>query len=103
MTTRWARVVRGLVAASVAVFVADFAHVPGGGATPGFAGIALALAFSTLVCIGLAGRTLARWRVAASVVVSQGAFHLLFQVLGTPSPSLPMHGIQMTPLAVTDV
>jgi hypothetical protein len=101
MTTRWTRVVRGLVAASVAVFVADFAHVAGGGDAPGFAGIALALAFSTLVCIALAGRRLARWRVAASVILSQGAFHLLFQVLGTPSPSLPMRGMQMTPLVVT--
>jgi hypothetical protein len=102
MSTRWARVLRGLIAASVAVFVADLA---GGASAPGFAGLALTFAFSTLVCIALAGRTLARWRIAASVVLSQGAFHLLFLLFGNPaSMTAQSGGMQMgMPVAASGV
>jgi hypothetical protein len=106
MATRWARVIRGLVASSIAVFVAAFAHVTGGGVMPGFAGLALAFAFCALASIGLAGRRVSRVRLAATVILSQGVFHLLFlmsggvaTVLSTPTTT----GMRMitTQIAVT--
>ncbi|MFB2557213.1 hypothetical protein [Herbiconiux liangxiaofengii] len=80
MSSRTTRVVRGLSAAAVAVFLAAFSHVVAGGGAPGQAGAALALAFSALVCIGLSGRTLSVPRLAGAVLISQFAFHLLFEV-----------------------
>ena len=98
MATRWARVIRGLVASSIAVFVAAFAHVAGGGVMPGFAGLALAFAFCTLASIGLAGRRVSRIRLAATVILSQGVFHLLFLMSGGMAAALPtptMTGMRM--------
>jgi hypothetical protein len=88
MATRRARVLRGLVASSVAVFIAAFAHVLGGGAVPDAGGLALAFAFATLMCIALAGRTVSRVRVSASVILSQGVFHVFFDLTG---PTHVMH------------
>jgi hypothetical protein len=88
MSTRWARVVRGLVAATFAVFVAGFAHTAGGGSIPSVAGSGVALSFSALACIALAGRSLSTWRLALSVAVSQGAFHVLFALSGSASVAI---------------
>ncbi|MCU1596848.1 MAG: hypothetical protein JWQ47_587 [Glaciihabitans sp.] len=106
MATRWARVFRGLVASSVAVFVAAFAHVTGGGVMPGLAGLALAFAFCALASIGLAGRQVSRVRLAATVILSQGVFHLLFLMSGGMATVLPTPtttGMRMitTQIAVT--
>jgi hypothetical protein len=79
MSTRYARVVRGLVVACVSLLVAAVAHVSGGGQI-GRVGFVLALTFSVLVSIGLTGRAVSRLRIAVSVVLSQAAFHLLFGV-----------------------
>ena len=49
---------------------------------PGVAGLALALVFAGIVSIALAGRGLSVWRLAASTVVSQLAFHVVFSTLG---------------------
>lgn len=97
MATRWARVARGLAAATIAVFVAAFAHVAGGGQLPSLAGIALAFAFCALGCIALAGRRVSRWRVAVSVALSQGAFHVLFLLTtgSHGSVTLPASGMSM--------
>lgn len=88
MATRWARVVRGLVAATFAVFVAGLAHTAGGGSIPSVAGGGVALSFSALACIALAGRSLSTWRIALSVAVSQGAFHVLFALSGSASVAI---------------
>lgn len=88
MATRWARVVRGLVAALVAVFVAGFAHVAGGGSVPGPAGAALAFSLCVPACILLAGRTLSTLRLAIAVGLSQGVFHVLFWMTGDSSSSI---------------
>ena len=88
MATRWARVLRGFVAAVFAVFIAGFAHVAGGGNIPSLAGAAVALAFATLACIALAGRSLSVWRLGFSVALSQGAFHVLFWLTGTGSSAI---------------
>jgi hypothetical protein len=104
MATRKARVLRGVVASSIAVFTAVLAHVAGGGVMPGPAELSLVFAFSTLACIALAGRRLSRLRVAISVILSQGLFHVLFAVTGAtttmPAPSRgPMADMIMSPVA----
>ncbi|MEF2978740.1 hypothetical protein [Subtercola sp. YIM 133946] len=83
MSSRAARTLRGLGAAGVAVFVAAFSHVAGGGSAPGSVGLLLALAFSAVVCVLLAGKTLSLLRLSIGVGLSQLALHLLFSV-GTP-------------------
>lgn len=92
MTSRWARVARGGLVASVAISVAAFSHVAGGGAAPSSAGLALAGAFALLACIALAGRRLTLPRVALSVVLSQLVFHLLFALGGASAVSLSQAG-----------
>jgi len=83
MSTRVARVVRGLLVAFVALAVAAVAHIAGGGQI-GWVGLALAFAFSSLTSIALAGRTISRVRISIAVLFSQGAFHLLFGVGAGP-------------------
>ena len=80
MATRWARVVRGLVAATLATFVAALFHVAGGGTAPSGLAITLSLTFSGLAALALTGRRASTWRLAASVVVSQTLFHALFSL-----------------------
>ncbi|PJJ65528.1 hypothetical protein [Compostimonas suwonensis] len=83
MATRWARFARGWLAAVVATFVAAFSHAVAGGGVPSALAIVLSLAFSGMVCVALAGRTLSRVRLAASVLLSQLAFHSLFMLGGS--------------------
>ena len=84
--SRAARVVRGSAAASGATFVALLSHVAGGGAMPGWLGIAVPLILSVAVATLLAGRRLSLWRLALTVTLSQALFHVLF-VLGAPTQS----------------
>jgi len=80
MTTRGARVARGSLAASVAVFVAALFHTAAGGGVPSVLAVTLSLAFAIPVCSVLAGRHLSLWRLSASVIASQLAFHVLFSL-----------------------
>ena len=100
MATRWARFVRGWVAAVFATLVAVVLHTFGGGAVPGIVAIALSLAFASLACIALSGKTLSAWRLAAAVGFSQFLFHGIFSTLGTASPatSAPVHLHGVVPL-----
>lgn len=82
MNPRAARTLRGLGAATVATVVAAASHGLGGGGLPGAAGLALALAFSAIVSIAMVGRRLPAVRLAASVGLSQLAFHVVFSTLG---------------------
>src|ERR1700712_4477112 len=91
MATRWARVVRGLVASLLAAFVAGFAHVIGGGSMPGLAGVAMVLALCVPASILLAGRTISTLRLAIAVSLSQGAFHLLFSLTSNSSAGVLPH------------
>jgi hypothetical protein len=79
MSTRVARVVRGLLVAVVALSVAAVAHIATGGQI-GSVGLVLAFAFSALASIALAGRTVSRVRISIAVLFSQGVFHVLFGV-----------------------
>jgi hypothetical protein len=87
MATRWARFVRGWVAAVFSTFIAILSHTLGGGTAPGALAVVVSLAFAGIVCIGLCGRSLSVWRVSASVVISQLIFHGLFS-LGAPEGAL---------------
>ncbi len=97
---------RGLVAASLAIFVALAAHVTSGGAMPGPLGILVPWILAVMVCTLLAGRRLSAVRLSVSVTVSQLLFHTLF-VLGAITPSTTMgghtHGMTMTLPAGTPI
>ncbi|KRA24793.1 hypothetical protein ASD65_10430 [Microbacterium sp. Root61] len=80
--SRAPRVARGLVAASVATFIALLSHVASGGAMPGWLGVGVPWMLSAMVCTLLAGRRLSLPRLSVSVAASQLLFHTLF-VLGT--------------------
>ncbi|QWT23962.1 hypothetical protein KPL76_00460 [Subtercola sp. PAMC28395] len=80
MSSRAARTVRGLTAACFATFVAAFSHVAVGGSAPGAVGLAVGLAFATLVCVALAGRSLSTLRLSIAVGLSQLVFHLVFSL-----------------------
>jgi hypothetical protein len=81
MSTRWARLTRGFIAAAFSIFVAACSHAVAGGTTPSLVGLALCLAFSTVLCTLLAGKTLSAFRLSASIAVSQFAFHGAFSLL----------------------
>lgn len=85
--TRATRALRGVLAASVATFVALLSHVTAGGEVPGWVGVVVPLALSAVVCTALAGRRLSPWRLAIAVGISQFLFHALF-VLGASGPSV---------------
>lgn len=65
-------------------------HVLAGGAMPHPIGVAVPLALSIAVCIGLAGCRLRGVRLALSVVVSQFLFHALFG-LGSGAGTVAAH------------
>lgn len=103
---RGPRVLRGVLAASVATFVALMSHLAGGGAMPGWVGVLVPWVLAVAVCTLLAGRTLSLWRVALAVAVSQFLFHGLF-VLGMfdagATATLPAHHAHHAPVALTPV
>lgn len=88
-TTRRPHVIRGFAAASIATFIALASHVWVGGTMPGMLGIAVPWMLSVMVCTLLAGRRLSLGRLAASVVLSQLLFHVLF-VLGSIEPQVAL-------------
>ncbi|MEO6826060.1 MAG: hypothetical protein ABI255_00420 [Microbacteriaceae bacterium] len=90
MSTRWARVARGLLAAGFATLVAACFHTAAGGSAPSALALSLSLSFSGIFCVALAGKRLSLWRQAASVVSSQLLYHALFSlgqagIVGTAS------------------
>ena len=80
MGSRGARVIRGVLASAVAIFVAALFHVAGGGAVPGVVPLGLSLAFASLASIALTARRLSLWRLTGAVGLSQLLFHLLFSL-----------------------
>ncbi|MFC5930591.1 hypothetical protein [Cryobacterium melibiosiphilum] len=84
--SRWTRVGRGSLTASVAVLLAALSHLAAGGTAPALLGIVVALAFAVPVSVLLAGRTLSLFRLSLAVGVSQLLLHALFG-LGAASPS----------------
>lgn len=100
MSSRWSRVVRGLAAATAATLVAAASHSVAGGLMPSLVGVTLALFFAVIVSIALAGRRLSVVRLAASVIMSQLAFHVLFSTIGD-SAEVVTNGHHQTVVAGT--
>lgn len=88
MSTRGARTLKGLAAASFSTFVALFSHVIGGGAMPGLLGVLAPLILALPLCVALAGRRLSVPRLTVSVAVSQFLFHALFSMGATSAPAV---------------
>lgn len=82
MQTRWSRVIRGLGAGTAATLVAAASHSLAGGRVPSVVGVTLALFFSVIVAIALAGRGMSLVRLAASIVIGQLGFHVVFSTIG---------------------
>lgn len=87
MTTRQLRLVRAAAVSSVATLLAAVSHTLGGGSAPHPLLILAVATLLTPLCALLVGVRPSRSRVAAAVLLAQAAFHLLFQVLGSPTGS----------------
>lgn len=87
MTSRQLRLVRAAAVSSVATLIAAVSHTLGGGAAPHPLLVIAVCTLLTPMCAVLVGRRRSRMRVAAAVLLSQAAFHLLFQALGSPTGS----------------
>lgn len=77
---RATQLARGTATASVALFLAAFSHGVAGGEAPGGVGLALAGIIALGASTAFIGRRTSPVRTALAVLVSQGAFHLLFGV-----------------------
>ncbi|WP_243076837.1 hypothetical protein [Microbacterium sp. SS28] len=78
LTARQLRTLRGISAAGVATVVASTAHTLAGGGAPSAALVAVVILLAAPVAVALAGRTLALWRLALTVLASQLVFHVAF-------------------------
>jgi len=85
VNARQLRLVRAAVVSSVATLLAALSHTLGGGAAPHPLLILAVATLLTPLSALLVGVRQSRGRVAVAVVVSQVAFHLLFQALGSPT------------------
>jgi hypothetical protein len=85
MPSRAARLARGLLAGGFATLTATVSHGLAAGHAPSTLSVALAGVFAVLVSTALVGRRRSAWRLAASVTVSQLAFHGAFVFL-SPAP-----------------
>lgn len=83
LQTRPVRAVRGVAAAVAATATAAASHTLAGATAPSLPVLALAGAFAAVVCVVLTGRRLSPLRLAASVLLSQLAYHALFLVAGS--------------------
>lgn len=89
-----ARLMRGILCAALAVFLAGASHAVAGGIVPVFA-VLVSFPLGALVCVILAGRQLSLSRVVAGVAVSQVVFHFLFDLFAViPSSVVARAGHQ---------
>lgn len=77
---RATQLARGAVTAAVAIALAGFSHGVAGGEAPGDVGLVFAFLVALAASVAFIGRRTTPVRVALAVIVSQGAFHLLFGV-----------------------
>ncbi|WP_337003559.1 MULTISPECIES: hypothetical protein [unclassified Microbacterium] len=85
MTSRQLRLVRAAAVSAVATLIAAVSHTIGGGAAPHPLLILAVATLLTPLSALLVGARQSRGRVAFAVLGSQALFHLLFQVLGSPT------------------
>ena len=91
MRSRWSRLLRGLLTTILALTVAAFSHVAGGGSAPGVLGTGLALAFALPLAVAVTGKKLSAVRLSIAVTFAQLAFHTLFS-LGSSSSAVTATG-----------
>lgn len=85
MNARQLRLVRAAAVSATATVLAAVSHTVGGGSAPHpLLVLAVATVLTPLSAV-LVGSAQSRGRVAATVLVSQGVFHLLFHALGSPT------------------
>jgi len=85
VTTRQLRLLRAASASSVATLLAALSHTFAGGAAPHpLLLLAVAVLLLPLAAL-LIGSRASKTRVALTVLVSQAAFHVVFQLLGAPT------------------
>lgn len=106
MTARQQRALRGVAASSVATLLAAASHTVAGGPAPAFLLVAAMIALLTPVAGALAGPRMSLSRLAAAALVSQAAFHGVFQLLGSPSGTgasahIERHGHHITLIAAS--
>ncbi|WP_133411791.1 hypothetical protein [Agromyces badenianii] len=90
---RAAQLARGSATALVALFLAAFSHGVSGGEAPGGVGLALAGIVALAASVAFVGRRSTPMGTTLAVIVSQGAFHLLFGVgAGAPTGSFVESG-----------
>ena len=92
MSSRWARLTRGMLAAVFATLIASVSHALAGGGVPSSLSLAISLGFSALVCVALTGRALSAVRMSLAVAISQFAFHVVFSTLGGASGAMTVTG-----------
>lgn len=80
MGSRWSRLLRGSLTTVLALTVAAFSHVAGGGSAPGVLGVGLALAFALPLAVAVTGKELSAVRLSIAVTSAQVAFHTLFSL-----------------------
>lgn len=85
MTSRQLRLLRAASASAVATTLAAVSHTIAGGPAPHPLLIAAMASFLVPLAAVLIGVRASRARVAATVLVSQTLFHVVFQVLGAPT------------------
>lgn len=86
MGSHHTRLIRGIAAGAFATFVALFSHVAGGGHHPTFLGVGVPLLLAVFVCVAVGGKKLSLIRLAASVGISQSAFHWIFDAATASVP-----------------
>ncbi|MBT2517881.1 hypothetical protein J7E29_10585 [Streptomyces sp. ISL-90] len=89
---RATQLARGAATASVALFLAALSHGIAGREAPGGVGLVLAGLVALAASVAFVGRRSTPVRTALAVVVSQGAFHLLFGVGAGSGPRLVVSG-----------
>ncbi|RXZ47429.1 hypothetical protein ESP57_12745 [Agromyces fucosus] len=90
---RAAQLARGSATAVVALFLAAFSHGVAAGEAPGGLGLLLAGIVALAASVAFVGRRSTPLRTTLAVIVSQGAFHLLFGVgAGASTGSLVVRG-----------
>ncbi|WEK59527.1 MAG: hypothetical protein P0Y60_08980 [Candidatus Microbacterium colombiense] len=87
MTSRQTRLVRAFVVSAAATLIAAVSHTIGGGAAPHALLIVAVSVFITPVAALVIGDRRSRTRTALTVALTQGVFHAVFQLLGSPTSS----------------
>jgi len=92
VNARQLRLVRAAAVSSVATLLAALSHTLGGGAVPHMLLILAVATLLTPLSALLVGIRESRGRVAIAVFLGQAAFHVVFQLLGSPTGTAPIAG-----------